>query len=219
MIKLYMIRHGECEGSGLYIGKGSDVSLTKEGIRQIRSLSETLYTEISEQKIDHFYSSPMKRAMESTSLLADLLNIDVEPVPGLEEIDFGEWEGKSYSEIQCQSGDLLQQWINNPVKNYPPGGETLLQLVDRVVHSLPDIPALIDCEEQYNIIIVSHRGPIAALLLHFLGLDSDKFWNFKIDRGSLSKLNIYSAGQISAELNSGDFYPRFCEVDFLNRKF
>lgn len=204
MIKLYLVRHGDCKGRGLYIGKGSDVPLSEEGRNQIRVLSDTLIQELSGQKIDHLFSSLMKRSMESSQIISDFSNIAVQSILGLEEIYFGEWEGKSYDDIQKQNGLELQEWIKNPVNNCPPGGETIKQLKFRVISSLSFFPAMIDSETQYNIILVSHRGPIAILLLHFLDLELDKFWNFKIDRGSLSKLNIH---------------PRFCEVEFLNRKF
>ena len=51
MIHLYLVRHGECEGKGLYIGRGTDVPLAEEGQNQISSLSEKLIQELQNNLI------------------------------------------------------------------------------------------------------------------------------------------------------------------------
>lgn len=204
MVNLYLVRHGECEGSGLYIGRGSDVSLVKKGRDQIRDLSDYLSDELSGQVVHHLYSSSMSRALESSSIISNKMCLSVDSVPGLEEMDFGEWESFSYDELLAKYPVKLRSWIDNPIDNKPPSGESLTQLKCRVDQSLPDFSKMIDRGDVKNIILVSHRGPIAVMLLHFLGLELNKFWNFKIDRGSVSKLALY---------------PRFCELEFLNRKF
>jgi broad specificity phosphatase PhoE len=167
-------------------------------------MSEFLLEEFQNKKIEFLYSSTMKRALVSAEILSEKLNTPVVPVPGLEESDFGIWEGLSFEDLAVEFPEEFKQWIGDPLINKPPGGETLLDLKERVLQSAPDFLSLLNDEREWNIFIVSHRGPLSVLLLNYLNLGLDNFWNYKIDRGSISKLNLY---------------PRFSELEYLNRKF
>lgn len=196
MIKLYLIRHGECEGQGTYIGRGSDVSLTTEGFTQIKTIGKI-------DDIDFLYTSPMKRCLESSRIISESTGIKAEIINGLEEIDFGDWEGLSFKKIEKVAPKEYKQWYQNPIDHKPPSGESLLELQKRVLDSLPRFSELISDKKIWNIIIVSHKGPLSILLLHFLQLELKHFWSFKIDRGSTTKLNLHQ---------------KFSEVEYLNKK-
>ncbi|MGL1893255.1 MAG: histidine phosphatase family protein [Spirochaetaceae bacterium] len=195
MVNLYLIRHGECEGNGTYIGRGSDVLLTDFGTEQIKKIDNI-------KNVDYFYTSPMKRSVLTSDILSKQIGLKATPVIGLEEIDFGDWEGLSFSDINNQSSEKYTKWINDPINNRPPNGETLIDLKTRVLSSFPDINRLVADNKSYNIIIVSHKGPLSILLLDLLALDLKHFWTFKLNRGSVSKINLYKD---------------FSEVEFLNK--
>lgn len=202
MTSLYLIRHGECEGSGLYIGRGSDPPLTEDGILQIKNAASWL----SDKNISfsRLYSSPLLRAGQSAALVGEELGIVPDCVDELAESDFGRWEGLSYGEIQSKEPQLLSEWISDPLNNRPPGGESLLDVKKRTdsISSLWENE--IDTQGESHILLVSHRGPIALIILSLLGLNLKRFWSIRTDRGSVSKLNLY---------------PRFCELEYLNRTF
>ncbi|MBI9098445.1 MAG: histidine phosphatase family protein [Spirochaetaceae bacterium] len=204
MVELYLIRHGECEGSGSYIGRGSNVPLTKKGNTQIRNMALFLRESLSGEKIDFLYTSPMSRAVESAEILAEELQSSYVELKGLEEVDFGDWEGLTYEEIDKNNHRELQQWISHPIEKSPPHGESLKELQFRVLQALSPLMEKIDDEKTWRIASVSHRGPLAVLIAHLLKLDLNYFWNFKIDRGSVSLLSLF---------------PEFNELSFLNRKF
>lgn len=204
MIHLYLVRHGDCEGEGLYIGRGSDLPLSEKGVNQIHLMTTFLGEELSGRKIDSLFSSPMTRAIESGKIISSFLNKPIQLLQGIEEIDFGKWEGKSYRELMDEHPEEFSHWIDNSLSMRPPGGESLEDLQKRVLKSISFIKDAALENTEKNIVMVSHRGPLVVVLLNFLGLGLDKFWNYKIERGSISKLNIY---------------PRFTEMDFLNRKF
>lgn len=199
MISLYLIRHGECEGGGTYIGRGSDVPLTRPGINQIRELSKHLRDRNA--RPERIFCSPLVRTLETAGILGDIWNIRPEPVTGLEESDFGRWEGMSYSEIASVSLDKLESWVDNPWDRAPDGGETLAELERRVYRAARIWEMLIEEEEISDIFIVAHRGPLALLLLKYLDLGRSAFWKFRIDRGSVTKLNLHRG---------------FCEAEFVN---
>lgn len=199
MISLYLIRHGECEGAGTYIGRGSDVSLTDEGSRGIFQISRIL----KEQgvKADLILSSPMRRAVQSAQIICDTLQTGYKLIPGLEECDFGRWEGRTFDQIAATEGKKLEEWIGDPVHINPPGGESLRDLQKRVRNSMGFINNLIVDEKKREIVVVSHRGPLIILLLEYLGTGLEHFWNYRMDRGSVTKINLY---------------PRFAELAYLN---
>ncbi len=201
MIQLYLVRHGECEGSGTYIGRGSDVELTAQGSKQIHKLSKKLKSDFALHGFDNIYTSTMKRCLETTEIISEYLPSKINKINNIEEINFGDWEGKTYSDIQNSTYQRYNEWIEDPVNNQPPGGESLIDLKKRVMEFIPDIEVYINDDKVWNIAIISHKGPLSILLLYYLKLDLSFFWNFKIDRGSVSKLNLYSG---------------FSQIEFLN---
>lgn len=189
MINLYMIRHGACEGSGSYIGKGSSVHLTGEGRMHIHRVGQLL----ADQSIpvEMFLTSPQQRAIESAQIIGDRIGCSFTVLKGLEECDFGLWEGKDYHQISLNEKEILDYWIKDPIRNRPPGGETLLEVKERVLKALPSLNFFLKDEKEHNVFIVSHRGPIALLILHYMEMNLNKFWSFRIDRGSITKIALY----------------------------
>jgi len=203
MIQLFLVRHGDCEGSGTYIGRGSDVPLTDTGIKEMQALGKIFRDSLNLSNVDFLYSSSMLRARQSADILTSFLNSPVRELAGMEESDFGEWEGLSYREIEEKNPLDFQKWLNNPLKISPPGGESLMDLKKRVIENCSSFLQKSVDEKTWKIVIVSHKGPLTVLLTELLKIETAYFWNFRIDRGSVAKLNIY---------------PRFCEIEFLNRK-
>ncbi len=144
------------------------------------------------------------KIMASAEIISRSLNIPIQTVPGMEEIDFGLWEGASYGDLMKSYPKEFPFWIDNSCSKRPPGGESLEDLQRRVLKTFSFLKCTVEEEDDKSIVIVSHRGPLIIILLDFLELGLENFWHYKIERGSISKLNIY---------------PRFSELDFLNRKF
>ncbi len=123
-------------------------------------------------------ASPLRRAAESAQLLAggeSLLPIDGDP--RWREIDFGEWEGKTYAEATANApAPFNPERIADPSFTFP-GGESLLQVYARVGAALPDLLSL---SEAGVVVVVAHLGSIAAALLHLRGQSLEKFWETKL---------------------------------------
>lgn len=199
MIHLYLIRHGDIESNGKYIGRKTDIPMTESGEQQIREICSFL--EKRNIKPDMLFTSPQLRARQSSAIIERSFGIQSLSLSGLEETDFGDWEGYSYEEIFKKDGETLQKWIDDPINRKPPSGESLMDLKIRVDDAALNWENMRDSEEETHILIVSHRGPLSLLLLRYLSCDLDRFWSFRIDRGSISKVNLY---------------PRFCELAYLN---
>ena len=83
----------------------------------------------------------------------------LETVPALMEQDFGEWEGRRWSDLAEREG--LEFW-NDPVGTAPPGGESYAEMAKRVAGAIADVG------NQFpdgDLILVGHAGPIRAALV------------------------------------------------------
>src|SRR5437016_5433719 len=94
--RIFLVRHGATTSSAddRFAGS-SDVELSGEGRTQI----ERLAARLAPVRIDAAYSSQMKRAVDSASIVARPHGINVTPTPALREIDHGHWEGVVHKEV------------------------------------------------------------------------------------------------------------------------
>ena len=85
-------------------------------------------------------------------------NIPLQNDPRLQEIHFGEWEGKSSEEIYADYPQSLTLFWENPFENPPPGGEKLADFAQRVGAAWSDIITL-----PHPTLVVCHGGTIRII--------------------------------------------------------
>ena len=93
-----LIRHGETDYNRkmTIAGRMSSVHLNKKGLQQAQTLAEKL----SILPIKAIHASPLERTMETAQPLADALQLEIIPTPGLIETDIGEWQGQSVRKLR-----------------------------------------------------------------------------------------------------------------------
>lgn len=182
------MRHGQTvwNAEQRFCGQG-DSALSPEGLVQARWLAACLST----RKISSLYSSDLPRAYETAALIAEThpRPLTIQGRAAWREIDFGEWEGLTYSEIVARF-PAHAGFFNDPENCSPPGGETLVNLRQRV---LAELAYLLEEEIQLaegDIVIVSHGGPLRLLLTHMLGMPPARQWQLDLAPGSLSALDL-----------------------------
>ena len=99
------------------------------------------------------------------------------------ELSFGIWEGLTYDEIIRKWPQEYKRWQDDPYNLKPPGGETLTELCDRTSVFLKKVATK---HPDGRILVVSHAGPIRAILSVLLNLKQNFFWKFKISNTSLT---------------------------------
>jgi phosphoserine phosphatase len=166
MTSIVLIRHGETDWNveGRYQGQ-ADPPLNQRGFEQAHELVESL----SSINLDLLYTSPLKRAAQTASILAKRLTIPLHVEPGLVEIHQGDWQTRLRSEIEALYPDLFRRWETTPWEVSPPNGETLTQVQARVETAMQ---AILDRHPGKCIGIVAHRIPIALIKIRFQGLDA-----------------------------------------------
>jgi len=181
---LYLIRHGETEGAEKRRYKGSiDVPLSKNGIRQMDLLSAYIPNPLTA-----VYCSDLQRAIKSAEVIAKPHSLNPIIVPSLRERNFGIWEGMSFDEIREKYPLEFDAWARNPLRFSPMGGESTLEVKERVIDALDKI---LNTHEKEQIAIVSHGGVIRIILCHFLGIPLENIFRVEQDYGALNIIEFW----------------------------
>ena len=180
-LRLYLVRHGQVAANRelRYVGE-RDEELTPEG----RSQAEALARWLAELPIRRVVTSPLRRASQTADRIAAAARVPLRADPRLREQSFGDWEGMSRSEVMARSEadrERLQAWESDPGVA-PPGGESLTAVGDRVLDLVTELARGDDA----TVALVSHVGPIKALLAAALGLRVDQVRRLFLDPASIS---------------------------------
>lgn len=183
---LILIRHGETPYNRNRRYQGHrDTSLTKKGKRQTREIALRL----RDEPLDAIYSSDLKRTRYMAEIINSYHSLKVNILPELREIDFGDWEGKTYNEIQREWKGLLSGWEKEPSKIKIPKGESIKDLAGRVRFAIKKI---ISNHPDQRIAIITHGGPIRIILMDALDLRLDDWWKTITSNGGISIVEYQS---------------------------
>ena len=100
-------------------------------------LQESLKNDLSSVDFDYVYSSPLKRAAETASLIVDG-RYEIKYDDRLKERSYGDWSGLNKSEIKEQVGEELFLSARRGWSTKPPNGESLEDVSSRVSSFLED---------------------------------------------------------------------------------
>lgn len=114
------------------------------------------------------------------------------------EVDHGCWEGLTYREVAGRYGAQAQQRFADMWNSRAHRGESCADLWARVECAWDDLLRRFDGQ---RILIVTHATPIQLLLCALLGVPFDRSWQFRIDLGSITNLDLYPSGAITRVIN------------------
>lgn len=179
-----MVRHGRTEWNRVERFRGrADLDLDELGRKQAQATAERL----AEWQIAAIYSSPVRRAMTTAEIIARHSGLEAKPLPGITDIDFGEWQGLSLEEAAAKDGALYAQWQESPHKVKFPGGESLAEVRERAASA---VESLVTQYPKKTIVLVSHRAVCQILILYLLGLDNSHFWQILQDVCAINLFEI-----------------------------
>ena len=196
MTTFLFIRHAMCDPVGRAIaGRASGVHLNEEGRNQAQALAERL----APIPLRAVYSSPLERAMETAACVARRHRLRVRPAPGLNEIEFGAWTGRTLAELQavaewrqfnaCRSGTRI------------PGGETMAEVLARGLLELERLWVL-HPDEGEVVALVSHGDVLRVLLTRIMGTGIDLLDRVEVSPASVTVVRYRDSGQRVLLLNS-----------------
>ncbi|MBC7319319.1 histidine phosphatase family protein [bacterium] len=173
-MSVYIVRHGETDWNreGIYQGQ-TDTPLNENGRKSARDLGFIL----NKIKFTSIYSSDLLRARETAEIINSFLNVPIYYTENLRELDFGRWTGISIWEMSEKDPELFKRWQEDPWNVSPPGGETFRELTERVMGVLESI---FERHKNENVLVVSHAGPIKAMIFGLLSATGKAYWNLNI---------------------------------------
>ncbi len=137
------------------------------------------------------FTSPLARCMAVASTLTAHGWPEPSPDQRLAELDFGEWEGRQWSEIGAAE---LAAWRANLVELSPPGGETVGALARRALAWAQETVANPAFGPDATIAIFTHAGVIQTLPRMLCEEPLEGFAGTRIDYATLTELHIAAPG-------------------------
>jgi broad specificity phosphatase PhoE len=183
---ILLIRHAAHVELGRTLsGRRRDVALSAEGLEQAEIVADLL----SVDPIAAVYSSPRERAWYTARAIGEAHEIDVTVCDDLDEVDFGDWTGMSFNDLE---GDpLWNAWNEERATARPPGGESMDEAVARAVRALEAAAA---DHRGAVLACVTHCDIIRGVLAHYLGLPLGNMLRFDVDPASVSRIALGNWG-------------------------
>lgn len=181
--RIIAVRHGETAWNvDSRIQGQKDIGLNETGRWQARRVGAALASE----PITAVYSSDLERAHETAQSIAEVAGIPVVADQGLRERSFGIFEGKTFDEIRENWPEQAQNWRKRIPEWQPPeGGESLLQLRERVTKTLQALAARHPGEQ---IVVVAHGGVLDALYRVATGQEVNSPRTWELPNGAINRL-------------------------------
>jgi len=186
-----LARHGQTQWNKLSKIQGQlDSPLTKLGIEQAHNLGRSL----CDNNIELIVSSPQLRALRTATIASEHLLCPVHEHRDLAERNFGDWQGKTYQDIEGNSDHkfLFNEVFFDVTEQAPPNGESGVASAQRFACALANIAKNND---QQHILVLCHGD----VLRNFLTLMLD----FKQPGQSYGNCGTYT---IHYHHDSGEFF-------------
>lgn len=151
-MKMWMIRHAETEYNKQRRYQGRlDLPISEKGRRSLAPSGEP---------VSRVYVSTLRRTAQTARILFPVAQL-IE-VPGLEEMDFGRFDGHTSEELE--SDPAYQEWIDSWCTTAIPGGESRQQFSERIVRAMTKLIEQAASAGEEKLVIVAHGGTIMSAL-------------------------------------------------------
>ena len=191
---LFLVRHGQTAWNVERRFQGQlDVPLSAEGLRQAERVARWLA-----QLSIHFsaiHSSDLRRAADTTEVIAHELGVEPVYSEALRELHAGEWQGMTVAEVEERFPGQLRLWREDVRGFTTPGGETIPALQQRISNYLS---RLLNSQRGRAIIVVSHGAALSSYLAAANGWDLQETWDSHRARMSNTGVTVLAFPQSGA---------------------
>ena len=199
MVKLILVRHAlTVDNQKSRLSGHIDSSISEEGKEQIDKITNYL----KDFDIDKIYTTTSSRTKDTVKKLSELKSIEIIEKESLKEISFGDFEGLTFDEIKDKYPKEFQDMIEKGYDYKYPNGESLIDSYNRVCIELDNI---ISNNDDRTILICSHGGTIRNIITYLISNSYKYHWNFKIDNGSVTILEVQDGFTVITAMNNTSF--------------
>jgi probable phosphoglycerate mutase len=191
-LNLYLLRHGQTALSreDVFCGSRLDPELTHDGLEMAQAFAAVYET----NSWSAILTSELRRTIHTAAPLCDALGVNAEVHSGLNEIEYGSWEGKTKEEVNRAFHEDYVSWLAEPSWHAPTGGELAVEVARRSLQVVANI------SERFgdgNVLAVSHKATIRIILCSLLGIDVGRFrYRLGCPVGSVSIVEFTSQGPL-----------------------
>lgn len=185
-VRFFLVRHGETAENlrMTYLGT-KDAPLTDTGMQQATRVAGA----VSQFPVAIVVSSPLRRAADTAVRIQQASGVELRLDPRLAEGSFGRWEGRTRDEVLNlgeKDAALLARWESDSTCS-PPGGESLESVQKRVLSLVEE---LTNEYSDKSVVLVSHVGPIKALLAAVLDIPLQTTRRLFLDPATISIVEL-----------------------------
>ena len=183
---LILVRHGRTafNAAGKLVGR-LDPPLDEVGLAQAAAIGDAL------KGIDRVIASPLLRARQTAEYIGSPVEVDERWI----EVDYGVYDGMELGTPAAT--ELWERWRVDTAF-VPPGGESLVQMGERVAGAMEELVAAV---ATMDVAVVSHVSPIKAALSWVLHADAETAWRSHLDQASISRIAITPRGAVLRSFN------------------
>lgn len=147
----------------------SNPPVNLRGYRQIDNLLKAL----GDESIDAIYTSDLVRAGVTADALASVSQISPIVMPSLREINFGDWEGLGWQEVESRDADYAHRWSDGYPELAAPGAELFATFEAEV---LTAVESIVEIPDVGCVAVVTHGGVMRVVLGELCGLNEKEAW-------------------------------------------
>jgi broad specificity phosphatase PhoE len=200
MTKIILVRHGHVEGISPERFRGrADLALTPEGRRQAEATARCIEASWTPASL---YASPLSRCRATAEAIGRPFGLTPTTVPGLMDIDYGEWQGLTPDEVRRKWPEALDTWYRAPHLAAIPGGESLQDVLARGVAALREV---IGRHQRETVVLVGHDQRQSHHPLHALDLALSRYRRLGQDPCAINEID-FSAGEFTVRSVNGTWH-------------
>lgn len=189
-MEVVILRHGttELNKAGKIQGSRVDPSLSEDG----RAYAEKAAQKFDASKFDAVYVSPLKRAQETARIFVGS-DVPIKTDKRLEELDYGDWDGKSSQEFKQLYPDAFDKrgLLTDKMYKYNKNAETRKHFEERLADFFDE---LYKKHPKEKILVVCHGVVSRMIVAHYLTNGDISYFDQMVNCG-LAKLHIDSESQ------------------------
>src|SRR5262245_16996136 len=191
--RLVLVRHAVTAHNGpLPSGRMPGVDLSEKGVGQAEATAQRL----AKLPVAAVYASPIERTTQTAQQIAAHHALDVRPLPGVIEADYGDWTGGKIAELA--KTDVWKVVQAAPSRARFPNGESITEMQARTVAALDEIIARHPNE---TVVVVSHADPIKSAIAHYGGMHLDLFQRVHVAPASVTVFDFHPFGVMLVKCN------------------
>lgn len=180
--RILLVRHGQTAWNHDQRIQGHiDIALNAVGQQQAQRLAQSL----GDEPMAAVYASDLSRARDTAQAVSEYTGTALYIDPALRERHYGAFEGLTFDDIETQWPEQVQAWRRRDPDFAPDGGESLLDLVERVV---PAVHAIARRHAGEQIMLVTHGGVIDVLYRAASGMDLSAKRSWDLTNTAINRL-------------------------------